>query len=113
MDHAGGEFAYRHLDRVSRVHDVVVVGIVTPQNDAVAEKVPSAFHLRPLLDVPGPGSRLGRLRQRALGRLRWQVLWLPARDLRAMFAPVVEDLRGADVVELHWGGWLLPVLPTL
>lgn len=113
VDHAGGEFAYRHLDRVSRVHDVVLVGIVTPQNDAVAEKVPASFNLRPLLHVPGPGSRFGRLRQRALGRLRWQVLWLPARDLRALFAPVVDDLRAADVVELHWGGWLLPVLPTL
>lgn len=113
VDHAGGEFAYRHLERVSRAHEVVVVGIVTPQNEANQQKVPAAFNLRPLIAVPAPGSRLGRWRQRALHRLRWQVLWLPAADLRTMLAAVADDLRSADVVELHWGGWLLPVVPTL
>lgn len=113
VGHAGGEYLFRHLEHVSRDHQVTVVGLRSAESVRVAAQVPPAFHLRPLLTVPEPRSRTQSLRQQALGRLRWQVLSLPPHQLGAMLAPVAGDLRGADVIELHWGGWLLPLLPAL
>ncbi len=113
VGHAGGEFAYRHLEHLSRRHEVTVVGLSTPGNLGFVSRVPPGFNLRPLLGVPAPHTVLGRLRQQVLGRLRWQVLSLPPHELGAMLAPVAGDLRAADVIELHWGGWLLPIVGAL
>ncbi len=110
VGHAGGEYAFRHLDLIGRAHEVTVVGLATPESERAAELVPARFDLRPLLAVPVPRNRSSRLRQRVLGRLRWQVLSLAPHELGAMLAPVAGDLRAADVVELHWGGWLLPAV---
>ncbi|MGH9120782.1 MAG: hypothetical protein ACRDYC_02380, partial [Acidimicrobiales bacterium] len=110
VGHAGGEFLYRHMEYQRRHFDVSLVGLDTPDNRDDLVRVGEPV---PLLSMPDATGRDGRRWRDLVARLGWNILALTPTQLGAMVSPVAREIAAADVVEVHWAGWLAPLFPVL
>lgn len=111
--HAGGEFLLRHLGHVGTHHEVALVGLASSETNNPLEHVPAIPNLVSLLQFPSTRALLSRLQRRCLALLRWSVLVAPRGELTKMLGPAAHHLRSADVVELHWGERIIPLLAAI
>lgn len=106
IPHAGGQFLYRFVERLSVSFDITVVAPASERNRAgAAEAVPAKVHLIPIRQ--SPRTQLGyvpRLLANTVAGVSpgWQVLWAFRRH-----AALWDLVRASDLVELEWA-WYLP-----
>ena len=106
IPHAGGQFLYRFVERLSASFDITIAAPASESNRAgAAEAVPAKVHLIPIRRAPR--TRLGyapRLLANTMAGVSpgWEVLWAFHRN-----TALWDLVRASDLVELAWA-WYLP-----